>query len=183
MYPIAKLVRIFQWLRNALRFFRVLVLASMVVLGGCDDGIRSERVRLQEMQRDVSTASRDLVSNEAKSRQHQSEMQRAITDQQSEIQQGLDQLEKERKDIASFRLTDLLTSQTLSVLGSLLAALVPLGLFAWLFRDIQRSDSEIASYSTEVEYSQSPPSLSAEEELVALPRPRPRLGYARDDQD
>lgn len=183
MYPIAKLFRIFQWLRNALRFFLVLVLASMVVLGGCDGGIRSERVRLQEMQRDVSTASRDLVSNEAKSRQHQSEMQRALTVQQSEIQQGLEQLEKERKDIASFRLTDLLTSQTLTVLGSLLAALVPLGLLAWLFRDIQRSDSEIASYSTEVEFSQSPPSLSAEEELVALPRPRPLLRYARDDQD
>jgi hypothetical protein len=133
------------------------------------------------MQRDVSAASHDLVSNEAKSRQHQSEMHRAITVQQTEVQRGLEQLEKERKVIAGFRLIDLLTSQTLTAFGGILAAIVPLGLLAWLFRDVHKSDSDLDTFIAQTPPDQPPVYWLSVDEFKALPSARPLLGHQRDD--
>ena len=99
------------------------------------------------MQRQVTEATRELVSADANARkgwvdaQHSFEKTRSsIVKQQSDIQAGLDRLETERRSIATERVTDVLMSGTIESIGTIVACLVPLLLLGWLMQRVWQND-------------------------------------------
>ena len=99
------------------------------------------------MQKQVTEASRELVSADANARkgwvdaQHSLEKTRSsIVKQQSDVQAGLDRLETERRSIATERVTDVLMSGTIESIGTIVACLVPLLLLGWLMQRVWQND-------------------------------------------
>ena len=100
------------------------------------------------MQKDVTRATRELVANEAEARRGITETQKAIeqtrstlTQQQTDIQSGLDRLESERKAIFSQRVTDRLVASSIESIGTVVAGLVPMSLLGWLMFRFWQTDS------------------------------------------
>ena len=136
------------WIVRILKRSHILLVLLAPLIVGCDDEeAQREREHVKAMQRQVTEASRELVSADANARkswvdaQHSFEKTRSsIVKQQSDVQAGLDRLETERRSIATERVTDVLMSGTIESIGTIVACLVPLLLLGWLMQRVWQND-------------------------------------------
>ena len=151
----------------------LLLLAPIITGCGDDEAARREREHVNAMQRQVTEASKGLVTADAEARKGWVEAQKSfeqtrssIVKQQTDIQSGLDRLESERRSIATQRATDLLLSGSIEAIGTVVAVLVPLLLLGWLMQRFWQTDSvtEVdAMIVMSAEASCQPPSVSTTE--------------------
>ena len=151
------MVRLIQILKVAKTIIRavlmrlgILLILLVPIMVGCeeDEAARREREHVNTMQKQVTEASRGLVTADAEARkgwvaaqQSFEQTRKSIVQQQTDIQSGLDRLELERKSIATQRATDLLLSGSIEAIGTVVAVLVPLLLLGWLMQRFWQSDS------------------------------------------
>ncbi len=107
----------------------------------------SQNQQALELQREVAAGARQLVEADAKARAELATLQVAIQSERNEIGRQRDQLEEDRRAIASIRRLDSLLAAALTNASLLLACLFPLGL-AWL---LLRSADEPVSDQVVVE--------------------------------
>ncbi len=162
-------------IRAVLKRLDILLLLLAPIMVGCeeDEAARREREHVNAMQRQVTEASKGLVTADAEARKGWVEAQQSfeqtrssIVKQQTDIQSGLDRLESERKSIATQRATDLLLSGSIEAIGTVVAVLVPLLLLGWLMQRFWQTDSvpEVDEMIvTTAEASCQPPSVSTTE--------------------
>ena len=158
-----------------LKRFGLLLLSLSPLMVGCDEdeAARREREHVNAMQRQVTEASKGLVTADAEARkdwvaaqQSFEQSRKSIVQQQTDIQSGLDRLEAERKSIATQRATDLLLSGSIQAIGTVVAVLVPFLLLGWLMHRFWQTDTvedvdEMIVMSADV--SQLPPTVSTTE--------------------
>lgn len=82
--------------------------------------------QMLELQEEVATGARQLVTADAQSRQEIVAMQHEIQIERSNMDQRWDQLEQERKSLASQRFFDSAIAEAISRLGMILICLLPL---------------------------------------------------------
>ena len=151
---------------------RLFVLLPLVlpVIAGCDVGAQREHVNA--LQKDVTRATRELVANEAEARRGITEAQKSIeqtrstlTQQQTDIQSGLDRLESERKAIFSQRVTDRLLASSIESIGTVVACLVPMSLLGRLMLRFWQTDSvpEVDEILVSMVDQPQPPQFSTDE--------------------
>ncbi len=137
-------------IRKVLKRLGILLLLLSPIMVGCDEdeAARREREHVNAMQRQVTDASKGLVTADAEARkgwvaaqQSFEQTRKSIVQQQTDIQSGLDRLEAERKSIATQRATDLLLSGSIEAIGTVVAVLVPLLLLGWLMHRFWQTDS------------------------------------------
>jgi hypothetical protein len=137
-------------IRAMLKRLGILLLLLAPILTGCggDVAARREREHVNAMQRQVTEASKGLVTADAEARRGWVEAQKSfeqtrssIVRQQADIQSGLDRLETERKAIVAQRAMDGLVSESIEAIGIVLAVLVPLLLLGWLMHRFWQTDS------------------------------------------
>jgi len=137
-------------IRAVLKRFGILLLLLSPITVGCDEdeAARREREHVNAMQRQVTEASKGLVTADAEARkgwvaaqQSFEQTRKSIVQQQTDIQSGLDRLELERKSIATQRATDLLLSGSIEAIGTVVAVLVPLLLLGWMMQRFWQTDS------------------------------------------
>ena len=116
----------------------LLFLVALAVVSGCDD----DKARLAE-------ASRQLVEADAKSRSETIALQRDLQHGQTELGQQRDQLESDRRGFADQRNRDPIIANTLTVLGTIIACLLPLVLGIYLASGL-RDPSQVDSTLTEI---------------------------------
>lgn len=97
----------------------------------------SQNKQALELQREVAAGTRHLVEADAKARAEIASIQAVIQSERNEIGRQRDQLEEERRAIASSRRFDSLLAAAVTNASLLLACLLPLGL-AWL--QLRRTD-------------------------------------------
>jgi len=138
------------WIVRILGRSHILLVLLVPLLVGCEDeeAARREREHVKAMQKQVTEATRELVSADANARKGWVDAQQSfentrssIVKQQSDVQSGLDRLETERKSIATERVTDVLMSGTIEAVGTIVACLVPLLLLGWLMQRVWQNDS------------------------------------------
>ena len=142
------IVMLWPWIARILRrSYILLVLVAPLIVGCDDDEAQREREHVDAMQRQVTEATRELVSADANARKGWVDAQQSfettrfsIVKQQSDVQAGLDRLETERRSIAKERVTDLLMSGTIESIGTIVACLVPLLLLGWLMQRVWQND-------------------------------------------
>ena len=89
--------------------------------------IQAEQSRqMLELQQEVATGARQLVSADAQSRQEIVAMQHDLQIERANMAQRWDQLEQERKSLASQRYFDSVIAEVISNLGIILICLLPL---------------------------------------------------------
>jgi len=117
-------------------------------MAGCDGGGGAQQKHVNALQTEVTRATRELAANEAEARRSLTEAHKSLentratlTQQQTDIQNGLDHLETERKSIAMQRISDLMTSVTIESVGTLVACSVPFVLVGWLMLRFWQTDS------------------------------------------
>ena len=136
--------------RAMLKRLGILLLLLAPIITGCeeDEAARREREHVNAMQRQVTEASKGLVTADAEARKGWVEAQqsfeqtrKSIVQQQTDIQSGLERLETERKSIVAERVTDRLISGSIEAIGIVSAVLVPLILIGWLMQRFWQTDS------------------------------------------
>lgn len=137
-------------IRKVLKRLGIFLLLLSPIMVGCDEdeAARREREHVNAMQRQVTEASKGLVTADAEARkgwvaaqQSFEQTRKSIVQQQTDIQSGLDRLELERKSIATQRATDLLLSGSIEAIGTVVAVLVPFLLLGWLMHRFWQTDS------------------------------------------
>ncbi len=127
----------------------ILLLVLAPIITGCEENeaARREREHVNAMQRQVTEASKGLVTADAEARkgwvaqQSFEQTRKSIVQQQTDIQSGLERLETERKAIIAARVTDRLISGSIEAIGIVSAVLVPLILIGWLMQRFWQTDS------------------------------------------
>ena len=142
------LVKLRTIIRNLLHIVSMLALLFPLLTGCEDEEMRHQRQHVASMQKEVTTASRELVAADANARKGWVEAQQSfeqtrssIVQQQTDVQKGLDRLEAERRDIASERVTDSLMTGTIDSIGTIVACLVPLLLLGWLMQRFWQTET------------------------------------------
>ena len=82
--------------------------------------------QIARQQQEVAEGSRRLVEADAKARQEMASMQNSLREDQAEVSRQRDQLETERREMASQRYRDPLVAAAIVNVGLVLAALLPL---------------------------------------------------------
>ena len=99
----------------------LLFLVGLALVSGCDDD-----------KAQVAEASRQLVEADAKSRTETVALQRDLQQGQTELGRQRDQLEDDRRGFADQRNRDPIIANTLTVVGTIIACLLPLILGIYL---------------------------------------------------
>jgi hypothetical protein len=116
----------------------LLFLVGLALVSGCDDD-----------KAQVAEASRQLVEADAKSRTEIVALQRDLQQGQTELGRQRDQLEDDRRGFADQRNRDPIIANTLTVVGTTIACLLPLVLGIYLARGL-RDSSQIESTLAEI---------------------------------
>ena len=116
----------------------LLFLVGLALVASCED----EKAKLAE-------ASRQLVEADAKSRTETIALQRDLQQGQTELGRQRDQLEDDRRGFADQRNRDPIVANTLTVVGTIIACLLPLILGIYLARGL-RDSSQVDSSLAEI---------------------------------
>ncbi len=138
----------------------LLFVVALAVVAGCDD----DKAQLAE-------ASRQLVEADAKSRTDIVAVQRDLQQGQTELDRQRDQLEDDRRGFADQRNRDPIIANTLTVVGTIIACLLPLILGIYLargLRDSSQVDSSLAEILVDEIATDKPVLLPPPSSLTAL---------------
>jgi hypothetical protein len=101
--------------------------------------------QMAQLQGQVAEGSRQLIEAEAKARADMAALQRDLQQSQSEVGRQRDQLEAERRQIASDRYWDGIVGSAITAAATLLACILPLFLcWAVLCRPGQEQEADVA---------------------------------------
>lgn len=166
-----------------------IVVVWMVTAIGCDEDEHRRRAemaekqlerqaeqhrQMAELQQEVAEGARQLVEADAKAREEMVAMQRDLQESQIEVGRQRDQLESERRSLATQRRLNPIIAAAITNVGLLLACLLPLALCWYLLRS--RVDSTDDNAVTEVLLQD----LVTDRPLL-LPQSEPNRAIALDD--
>ncbi len=119
----------------------VAALGLLLALIGCDSrrpNLSEQQVdELLSMPADATSASRQLVEHDAKSREALISLHADVQAEIAEIGRRQDQLDEDRKDLAAQRRSDPIIATTIEMVGLIAACLLPLIVVAMLLRPRQ----------------------------------------------
>lgn len=96
--------------------------------------------QMTDLQKQVAEGSRQLVESDAKARENLTTLQYDLRTDQAEIGHQRDQLENDRREIATQRHRDPIVAAVLMDIGIALACLLPLALGIYVLRSACRAD-------------------------------------------
>lgn len=133
----------------------VLALLTLATTGCEEEDKRSERIaeryaerqaqqsqQMAELQKEVAAGARELVQADAQAREEMTALQRDIQAERTEIGRQRDQLESDRRTIASQRRSDPIIASTITSVGLILASLLPLVLCFFLLHQCTEQDDD-----------------------------------------
>jgi hypothetical protein len=103
--------------------------------------------QMAELQKQVAEGSRQLVESDAKAREKLTALQQDLRADQAEIGRQRDQLENDRREIATQRQRDPIIASVILDIGIVLACLLPMALCVYVLRTAWRageSDGAVA---------------------------------------
>jgi len=111
--------------------------------------IATQSEAIVEQTQEVVDASKELVATDAKTRQEllaaQDRLNSELNAQRAAIDQGRDELERERKQLAEHCHRDPIVAASIQTVGLLVAALLPLLVCAYVIRQMGRSEPDDAA--------------------------------------
>jgi hypothetical protein len=169
----------------------VLVILLILVIPGCksnDDRLvdlaREHAVRqaeaqrqMTDLQKQVTEGSRRLVEADARAREELTVMQHDLRADAAEIGHQRDQMEAERREIATQRHRDPVVAAVILDIGIVLACLLPLGVCIYVLWSLRRtSDSDDALVEVLIEEVVADrPRIGLRDSTLPLPPPSPLI--------